>query len=169
MRCAAPPSSDERDSVRELRELREKGQQMAELIHKELAFEVVGAAMEVHRVLGPGFLEQVYQAALEHELNLRAIPFVSQQPIRVPYKGALIADYYLDLVVDGKIGVELKAIGQLSAVHEAQVLSYLKASGLQLGLLFNFGEESLRFKRIVLSADHHSRNSRNSRTESPAG
>jgi GxxExxY protein len=123
---------------------------MSDLLYKELAFEVVGAAMEVHNMLGPGFLEAVYQAALERELSLRGIPYEAQKHIQVPYKGMRIADYHLDLVVDSKIDVELKAVSQLAPVHDSQVLSYLKASGLRLGLLFNFGETSLRFKRIVL-------------------
>jgi GxxExxY protein len=123
---------------------------MDALVHKELAFEIVGAAMEVHSVLGPGFPEAVYQKALEREMTLRSISYTSQQHIEVSYKGAMIADYYLDLVVDGKIDVELKAVGELSPIHYDQVISYLKASGLMLGLLVNFGEASLRFKRIVL-------------------
>ncbi len=124
---------------------------MNELLYKELAYEVIGAAMEVHRNLGPGFPEAVYQAALEIELRHREIPFIAQQHIQVNYKGTMIADYYLDLVVDNKIDVELKAVAQLAPVHQSQVISYLKASGLKLGLLINFGETSLKHKRIILS------------------
>ncbi len=123
---------------------------MSKLLYKELSFEIIGAAMEVHSTLGTGFLEEIYQKALERELSLRGIPFVAQQHIQVEYKGAMIADYYLDLVVDEKIDVELKAVSSLAPVHEAQILSYLKAGGLRLGLLFNFGEQSLVHKRIVL-------------------
>ncbi len=124
---------------------------MAELLYKELAFTVIGAAMEVHKVLGPGFPEEVYQESPERELALRHIPFVPQHRIAVSYKDKLVAEYFLDIVVDGKIDVELKAVSQLAPIHEAQVLSYLKASGLQLGILMNFGETSLRTKRIALS------------------
>lgn len=124
---------------------------MAELLYKQLSFEVIGAAMEVHRVMGPGFLEEVYQKALERELAIRHIPFVAQQHIEVAYKGIVIADYYLDVVVDGKIVLELKAVSQLLPVHQSQLMSYLKASGHKLGMLINFGEESLRHKRIVLT------------------
>lgn len=106
--------------------------------------------MEVHSILGPGFTETVYQTALERELTLRRIPFVAQKRIQVCYKDVLVADYYLDLVVDDKIDVELKAVDQLAPVHVSQVLSYLKASGLKLGLLINFGEARLRFQRIAL-------------------
>lgn len=123
---------------------------MAELLYRELSFKVIGAAMEVHRQLGPGFLENVYQAAFERELGLQDIPFAAQQRVQVEYKGAVVADYYLDLVVDNKIVVELKAASALGPVHEAQLLSYLHASRLRVGLLFNFGETSLKHKRRVI-------------------
>jgi len=123
---------------------------MAEILFKELSFQIVGAAMEVHTTLGPGFLEEIYQKALQRELILRKITFVPQSHVKVDYKGEAIADYYLDLVVEGKVCVELKAVSQLAPVHESQVISYLKASKLKLGLLFNFGETSLKHKRIVL-------------------
>jgi len=123
---------------------------MSKYLYKELSYEIIGAAMEVHRELGPGFPEAVYQASLERELDLRKIPFTSQAHVPVKYKGAVVAEYYLDLVVDEKIDVELKALGELAPVHEAQVLAYLKASGLRLGLLFNFGQPSLQTRRIIL-------------------
>lgn len=123
---------------------------MAEFLYKELSFEIIGAAMEVHNTLRPGFLEEVYQKGLEHELTLRGIPFVGQQHIQVSYKGVMLADYYLDFVVDGKIVVELKAVSELAPVHKAPLISYLRASHLRVGLLFNFGETSLRRERIVL-------------------
>jgi GxxExxY protein len=121
-----------------------------DLLYKELAYSIIGAGMEVHKILGPGFLEEIYQKGFEAELRLQGIEFESQKLIKVSYKGSALADYFLDLVVDGKIVVELKAVGQIAPVHKAQVLSYLKASGLRLGLLFNFGEASLKFERIVL-------------------
>jgi GxxExxY protein len=123
---------------------------MVEFLHKELSFQIIGAAMEVHRVLGPGFLEGIYQAAMERELGLRRVEFVPQQRIVVEYKDAAIADYFLDLVVDHKIVVELKAVSALASVHQAQLLSYLHASQLKVGLLFNFGEVSLKHKRMVI-------------------
>ena len=127
-----------------------KDRNTGDLLYKDLAYAVVGAAMEVHSILGPGFTETVYQTALERELTLRRIPFVAQKRIQVCYKDVLVADYYLDLVVDDKIDVELKAVDQLAPVHVSQVLSYLKASGWKLGLLINFGEARLRFQRIAL-------------------
>ena len=124
---------------------------MSDFLYKELSYEVIGAAMEVHSTLGPGFLEEIYQKAFERELTLRKIPFIAQKHIQVNYKGEVIADYYLDLVVDNKIDVELKAVNRLASVHDAQVLSDLKASGLKVGLLINFGESRLVHKRIALS------------------
>jgi GxxExxY protein len=95
-------------------------------------------------------LEQAYQKALERELSLRRIAYTPQQHIYVCYKDIIVSDYYLDLVVAEKVVVELKAVTQLAPVHEAQLISYLRASGLKVGLLFNFGQESLRHKRIAL-------------------
>ena len=120
-----------------------------EYLHQELSHSIIGAAIEVHRMLGPGFSEAVYQAALEHELKLRGIPFESKKLVTVEYKGAAVATYYLDLVADGKIVIELKALSELVPVHESQVIAYLKASGLKLGLLFNFGKQRLQTKRII--------------------
>ena len=125
---------------------------MGDFLYKELSYSIIGAAIEVHNLLGPGFLEEIYQKALERELTIRKVSFESQKHIVVEYKGVTIADYYLDLVVDGRIVVELKAVSQLSSVHEAQVISYLKASKFKIGLLFNFGDRSLKHKRLALEA-----------------
>ena len=122
---------------------------MTEILFKELSFAIVGAAMEVHRILGPGFLEAVYQAALEHELTLRGIPFEAQKRLSVVYKGQIIGEYLADLVIDGKIILELKAISKLNKAHEAQAHHYLAATGLRLTILLNFGAESLQQQRIV--------------------
>ncbi len=122
---------------------------MAEIIYKELSYAIVGAAMEVHRVLGPGFLEAVYQKALAHELTLRGIPFERQKELPVYYKGQLVGHYVADLVVDGQIILELKAVSALTKAHEAQAHNYLAATGLRLAILLNFGAESLQQKRIV--------------------
>ncbi|SRR5205809_4666650 len=98
---------------------------MTEIIHKELSFAIIGAAMEVHKILGPGFLESVYQAALEKELTLRRIPFCHQVELPVTYKGYLIGVYKADLVIDDKVIIEIKGISRLNASHEAQALHYL--------------------------------------------
>lgn len=124
---------------------------MAELLYKDLSFAIIGAAMEVHNVLGPGFLEAVYQIALEKELALRKISFEPKVKLPVSYKGELIGEYEADLVVDGKIIVELKSISRFNSVHEAQAIHYLTSTGLQLALLINFGAGSLEYRRIIKS------------------
>ena len=124
---------------------------MTELLLKEEVFTIVGAAIEVHRELGPGFLEAVYQEALEMEMRERGIPFEAQKPLRISYKGKrLNKEYFADLVCHGQIIVELIALDQLSGNEEAQVLNYLKATGLRVGALINFGSHGkLEWKRFV--------------------
>lgn len=122
---------------------------MTDILFKELSFAIIGAAMEVHRILGPGFLEAVYQAALEHELTLRGIPFEAQKRLPVVYKGHPVGEYVADLVVDGKVVVEIKAVSALNEAHEAQAHHYLATTGLRLAILLNFGAKSLEQKRIV--------------------
>lgn len=104
---------------------------------------VIGAAIEVHRVLGPGFVESVYEEALCQELGLRSIPFEHQVEVPLQYKQKSIGTHRLDLVIDRRLVVELKAVEETARVHKAQVLSYLKASGLRLGLLINFNVPQL--------------------------
>ena len=114
---------------------------------------VIGAAIEVHRDLGPGLLESAYQRALEHELTLRGIRFVAQKVCAVTYKGLLIEDAYrLDLLIEEKLVVELKAVDGLADVHEAQVLTYLKFSHCRVGLLINFRARMLKdgLRRLAL-------------------
>ena len=105
----------------------------------QLTEQIIGAAIEVHRDLGPGLLESAYQRAMAHEFTLRKIPFVEQKLCSVRYKDLLIEDAYrLDFLVGEKVVVELKAIDDLLGVHEAQVLTYLRFSSCRIGLLFNF-------------------------------
>ena len=122
---------------------------MTEILFKELSYKIVGAAMEVHRILGPGFLEAVYEEALAHELTLRGIPFETQKRLPVYYKGELVGEYIADFVVADQIILELKAVSALTKAHEAQAHNYLAATGLRLAILLNFGAESLQQKRIV--------------------
>ncbi|MEN9564672.1 MAG: hypothetical protein RIR73_2916 [Chloroflexota bacterium] len=122
---------------------------MTEILHKRLSFAVVGAAMEVHSVLGSGFLEAVYQAALEKELSLRGIPFRHQVELPVMYKDELIGAYKADLVMDEKIIVEIKSVSRLNSAHDAQAIHYLTATGMELALLLNFGSGSLDYRRVV--------------------
>ena len=119
----------------------------------ELARKTIGAAIEVHRHLGPGYLESVYQEALAVELTERGIPYSQQAEITIEYKGRKIGKARLDLLFDRQLVVELKAVDQLMAIHKAQVISYLKATGLPLGLLINFNVEVLKqgIKRVVLT------------------
>ena len=114
---------------------------------------VIGAALEVHRILGSGFLESLYEEALAIELALRGIPFERQKVIGVSYKGRRIGEGRTDFVVNNSLIVELKAAEKLLPVHQAQVLSYLKATGCRLGLLINFHEAVLRsgVKRVILA------------------
>ncbi len=123
-----------------------------ELIFKEEVYAIMGVAMDVHRELGSGFLESVYQEALEVELAFHKIPYESQKPLKIVYKGqTLDKEFIADLICYGKIVVELKTQDRLSGKEEAQVLNYLKATGLKLGLVINFGSHpKLEWKRLVL-------------------
>jgi len=118
-----------------------------------LSEQVIGAAIEVHRMLGPGLLESAYKACVAHELNLRAIPHVRQVPLRVRYKDLeLDCGYRADLVVADALVVEIKAVQELEPVHEAQLLTYMKLGSWKLGLLINFNVPVLRdgIRRRVL-------------------
>lgn len=119
-------------------------------LYKELTYKIIGCAMEVHRELGPGFIESVYEAALVEELKNQNLSFQKQFPVQVRYKGKPIKDFQIDLVIEDEIVIELKAIKQIGDVERAQLLSYLKASGKKVGLLINFGQASLIHERMVL-------------------
>jgi GxxExxY protein len=123
-----------------------------ELIFKEEVYAIMGAAMEVHRELGSGFLESVYQEALEVELARREIPFDSQESLKIVHKDqTLKKEFIADLICFGKIVIELKAHDNLSDKEEAQILNYLKATGFKLGLVIKFGSHpKLEWKRLVL-------------------
>src|ERR1700733_13291920 len=116
-----------------------------------LARAVIGAAIEVHRHLGPGLDEGLYQNAMKREFKLQGIPYADEVKIQVPYKGEVIGERRIDLLVGGRLIVELKAVEQLSSLHKAQVLTYLKITGLKLGLLINFNTILVKdgIKRII--------------------
>lgn len=115
-------------------------------------YAIIGAAMEVHSVLGTGFLESVYQEALSLELGTRSVPHELQVRVPVTYKGALLNTVFrADVICFGGIIVELKAIKAITNLEEAQLLNYLKASGIERGLLLNFGAKKLEVKRMVLT------------------
>lgn len=119
----------------------------------ELAKAVIDACMEVHKTLGSGYLESVYEEALSKELTLQRIPFERQKAIHVNYKGGSVGQARLDFLIDDLLVVELKAVESLAPIHTAQVISYLKAGNFQLGLLINFNTTLLKhgIKRIALT------------------
>lgn len=119
------------------------------IVYRELSFKIVGCAMEVHKTLGPGFPEAVYERALELELNKQGLRFERQKAYRVNYDGKAVGDFRADFVVEGKVILELKAVSVLPPVFERQLHSYLQVSKLRLGILLNFGKEKLGSKRIV--------------------
>ena len=122
-----------------------------ELIYKEEAYRIIGAAMEVHTELGCGFLEAIYQEALEIEFQKQGISYEREKLLPVYYKDIKLKKRYsADFVCYDKIIVELKALSSLTTQDESQVLNYLKATSFKLGLLFNFGSKSLQYKRLVL-------------------
>ncbi len=128
-------------------------QMTKDLVESQLTEKNIGAAIEVHRHLGPGLLESTYQACLARELELASIPFEREKPVPVEYKGLNVdCGYRLDFVVDGKVIVELKSVDAISAVHSAQLMTYMRLSGLKVGLLINFNVPVLKngIKRIFL-------------------
>lgn len=116
----------------------------------QLTYQINGAIYEVNRVLGPGFLEKVYENALMIELNEKGIKAEKQVPINVHYKGNQVGDYYSDIVVENRVIIELKAIDKLQKIHEAQILNYLKATRFEIGLLVNSTHPKAKIKRYVL-------------------
>jgi len=121
------------------------------LLHRALTHQIIGAALAVHRELGPGFLEKVYETALLIELAENGIPALSQAEIPVFYHSRPVGFYYADILVDGKVICEIKAVQAAVSAHEAQLLHYLKATGLQVGFIFNFGARSLEYRRLAKS------------------
>lgn len=119
-------------------------------VFEDLSGENLAAAVDVHKTLGPGFIESVYENALLVALKRREISYASQQWIKIFYEGVVVGLHRLDLVVDEQIVVELKAVKSLEDVHFAQLRSYLKATGKKVGLLLNFNASTLIIKRVVL-------------------
>ena len=120
------------------------------ILHQELAYQIVGLAMQVHTRLGNGFLEKVYENALMVLLHKAGIDAVQQAPITVLFDGESIGTYYADILVENKIILELKTVSEISDSHKAQALNYLKATGLNLAMVFNFANPRLEYQRVVL-------------------
>ncbi len=123
------------------------------ILYKEEAYKIIGAAMKVHATLGCGFLEQVYQEALEIEFQKQEIQYIREAPLTITYNEVPLSKKYIaDFICYDKIIIELKAVIEFDSIHQAQVFNYLKCTGFKLGLLINFGNISLNYKRIVKEA-----------------
>jgi GxxExxY protein len=121
------------------------------LIYKEESYKIIGAAMEVHKELGKGFLESVYQEAIEFEFKELQVPFRKEVPLKIKYKNMNLSKFFIaDFVCYEKIILELKSIPDLRSEHISQVFNYLRATDMKLGILINFGAKSLQYKRIVI-------------------
>lgn len=125
---------------------------MTELLLKEESYKIIGLCMEVHRQLGPGFQEAVYKDALAYELKEANIPYQREKGVKIPYKQIVLERrFYADFIIDEKIIVEAKATSMMVNSFTLQTLNYLKASGLHLGIIVNFDQPSLQYKRIIFS------------------
>ena len=120
------------------------------LIHKELGYKIIGVAMQVHTELGHGFMEKVYENAMMVLLRQEGVKALQQFPITVKYLNEVVGEYVADIFVDDKVLCELKSVDRISNAHRAQALNYLKATGLELAIILNFGKEKLEFERLVL-------------------
>jgi len=120
------------------------------IIYRDLSYQIMAAVFEVHKVLGPGFLESIYEKALIKELESRGIKVETQKVIDLMYKDRKIGIHRLDLVVDSKVVIELKTVERFSVHHKAQLTSYLKASGYQLGILVNFSKSKVEYQRVLI-------------------
>jgi GxxExxY protein len=120
------------------------------IIHGELAYRVIGLAMEVPNKLGVGFLEKVYENALLVALKRESIAAQQQAPIEVHFDGVVVGEYIADLLVDGKLILELKAVEAISDIHRAQTINYLRATKLHLAIIINFARPKLEYERVVL-------------------
>lgn len=119
------------------------------ILYKELSYKVIGLAMRVHSGLGHGFLEKVYERALMVLLRRGNIAAVQQAPITVSFEGEVVGDYYADVLVENKIILEIKSTEKIIDAHRAQALHYLKATGLRLAIILNFGKEKLEYERMI--------------------
>lgn len=120
-----------------------------ELLEKELTAKVIGACFEVANELGNGFLESVYRKALMIALQQSGLEADEEAPLKVSFRGQIVGDFYADILVDNRLVIELKATKALTAEHDAQVMNYLKATNIKVGLLINFGKTKVEWRRLV--------------------
>jgi len=120
-----------------------------EILHKDLSYKIIGLAMEVHGKLGYGFLEKVYENALMLLFKREGIKAKQQAPIKVLFEEVIVGDYIADILVEDKVILELKSLEKISDVHRAQALNYLKATGLHLAIILNFGKNRLEYERLI--------------------
>jgi len=121
-----------------------------DILYKDLSYEVIGFAMEVHNTLGYGFLEKVYENAMMILFRRNGVKAQQQAPVSVHFEGEVVGSYFADILVDDKIILELKALEKITGVHTAQALNYLKATGLRLAIIINFGKRKLEYERLAL-------------------
>jgi len=121
----------------------------SKLLHADLTEKIIGCGFDVHNELGGGFLEKVYENALAHVLRESGLRTEQQRSIAVRFRGVVVGDYVSDIIIENKVLLEIKAGSDLNPAHTAQCLNYLKATGLRVGLLINFGSSKLQFKRLV--------------------
>ena len=119
------------------------------LIHSDLTDEIIGCAYDVYNGLGQGFLEKVYENAFAIKLRKAGLKVEQQSPVKVYFEDELVGEYFADLLIDDKVILELKAVTELSKVHEVQLVNYLKATGIRVGLLINFGEKIKIIRRVL--------------------
>jgi GxxExxY protein len=131
-----------------------------EIIEKDLSFRIMKAAFEVHNELGPGFTEGIYDEAMAVQLPADGLDIERQKRIKVYYRDRLVGEYVLDLVVNNRVILEFKAVSEIAAIHEQQALSYLKATGLHLAIVINFGTPRVQYRRIVNTPERSTHPSR---------
>jgi GxxExxY protein len=124
-------------------------EKQSKVLYAELSYAITGVCFDVYNALGPGFTEDIYHNAVLIELEERGLKYETEKPVDVYYKGKLLGKYRMDLVIEGKIVLELKAVTVMNDIYKAQVKSYLKATGLRLGLLVNFGGKEIKPERVL--------------------
>lgn len=118
-------------------------------IHSEMTDKIINLAIKIHKGLGPGFAEKFYEKALIHELSKNKINFIPQKEIKIKYNNILLGTQIIDLVVEDKVIVELKVVSEINEINTAQIVSYLKSSGIKVGLILNFARNKLEIKRVI--------------------